>query len=135
MHRLSTLVVLFTITLMALHAQEMMQRQIQLSPSTGRILQEIGIILQQQEGQKQPSVLMKIADNGPKGATFQEGDVLLSVDKKEVKSLKEFDKAYEAVKVGATTEFQIERDGKKLTLSFAKPKAKAKDGKPMIITR
>jgi S1-C subfamily serine protease len=133
MRRLSTLVVLSTIALIALHAQEVMRQQIQLSPSTGRILQEIGIILQQQEGQKQPSVLMKIADNGPKGAKFQEGDVLVAVNKKEVKSLKEFDKAYEAVKVGAMAEFEIERGGKKLTLSFVKPKPQPR--KQMTITR
>lgn len=133
-HR-STLMVFCLLVLGSLHAQEMMQRQVQLSPSTGRILQELGIILQQQEGQKQPSVLMKIADNGPKGATFQEGDVLVSIDKKEVKSLKEFDKLYEAIKVGATVEFVVARESKNLTLSFVKPKAKPKDGKPMIITR
>ena len=135
MRRIVTLAMIVMLAFISLHAQEMRQRQIQLSPSTGRILQELGIILQQQEGDKQPSVLMKIADNGPKGATFQEGDVLVSVDKKEVKSLKEFDKTYEAVKVGSTVAFEVEREGKKLTLSFAKPKTKPKDGKPMIITR
>ena len=135
MRRIVTLAVIVMLAFISLHAQEMRQRQIQLSPSTGRILQELGIILQQQEGDKQPSVLMKIADNGPKGASFQEGDILVSVDKKEVKSLKEFDKVYEAVKVGSTVEFGVEREGKKLTLSFAKPKAKPKDGKPIMITR
>ncbi|HEY4613350.1 MAG TPA: PDZ domain-containing protein [Bacteroidota bacterium] len=119
-------------SLTILNAQEMMQRQVQLNPNNGRVLPEVGIVLRLGEGDKQPTVA-HIIGALPKGATFEEGDVILTVNKKKVATLKEFDKAYEAVKVGATVEFEIERDGKKMTLSYKKPKPEP--GKPMIIQR
>ena len=106
-----------------LFAQQTMQQQVRLDPGTTRILPEVGFVLQQPEGAPQPKVFLIINENGPKGATFMLGDAILAINKKSVTSLKDFDKAYEKVKVGDHAEFEIEREGKKMTLKFTKPKS------------
>lgn len=122
---------LFTMTVLV--AQE--RRMMQLDRATARPAPEIGAIFQKGETDQFLKVAFKLPGVEVKGITLEEGDVLLAVNKKPIRSLGDFDKEYSEAKVGAKIQFDVERGGKKLTFNFHKPKRPENAGGHTIIQR
>lgn len=126
------LLVLCTLLQISSFAQGMGQQRIHLDPSTARPLPELGIVLQKPEKEDQISVFHKIPTSSIDSLDFQEGDVLVSINGKPIRTLKDIDKYYGDAKVGAKMEFGMERNGKKHSVSFNKPKPSKRGGPIMI---
>ena len=114
-------------------AQE--RRMMQLDRATARPAPEIGAIFQKGETDQFLKVAFKLPGLEVKGIALQEGDVLLAVNKKPIRSLGDFDKEYSEAKVGAKIQFDVERGGKKLTFNFLKPKRPENAGGRTMIRR
>ncbi len=114
-------------------AQE--RRMMQLDRATARPAPEIGAIFQKGETDQFLKVAFKLPGLEVKGITLEEGDVLLAVNKKPIRSLGDFDKEYSEAKVGAKIQFDVERGGKKLTFNFLKPKRPENAGGRTMIRR
>ena len=114
-------------------AQE--RRMMQLDRATARPAPEIGAIFQKGETDQFLKVAFKLPGIEVKGIALEEGDVLLAVNKKPIRSLGDFDKEYSEAKVAAKIQFDVERGGKKLTFNFLKPKRPENAGGRTMIRR
>ena len=114
-------------------AQEQVMRTIRLDPTNSRPVPELGIILGGLEKGDGVSVVVMLGQVDVRGADFREGDVVVRINKKPIKNLKEFDKHYKAANVGSTMEFEIGRGGKRSVLRFVKPKPSKQQ--PVFIRR
>ena len=131
--RLTGLMMCLLFTMAALIAQE--RRMMKLDRATARPAPEIGVIFQKGETDQFLKVAFKLPAAEVKGIVLEDGDVLLAVNKKLIRSLGDFDKQYSEAKVGAKMQFDVERNGKKLTFNFIKPKRPENAGGRTIIER
>lgn len=131
--RLIGVILCLLFTMAVLVAQE--QRMMQLDRSTSRLAPEIGVIFQKGETDQFLKVAFKLSEAGVKGIALESGDVLLAVNEKLIRTLGNFDKEYSEAKVGAKMQFDVERNGKKLTFNFIKPKRPENAGGRTIIER
>lgn len=130
---LAVLMLCSLFTMAVLVAQE--RRMMQLDRATARPAPEIGAIFQKGETDQFLKVTFKLPGVEVKGITLEDGDVLLAVNKRPIRSLGDFDKEYSEAKVGAKIQFDVERGGKKLTFNFLKPKRPENAGGRTIIQR
>ncbi len=131
--RLIGVILCLLFTMAVLVAQE--RRMMQLDRATARPAPEIGVIFQKGETDQFLKVAFKLPGAEVKGIALDDGDVLLAVNKKLIRSLGDFDKEYSEAKVGAKMQFDVERKGKKLTFNFIKPKRPENAGGRTIIQR
>jgi len=90
----------------------------------------LGLLLQEKEGQvKVHRILTELA---PKDQPFKEGDQLIEIEGKSIKTLSDFDKKYDPIDNGKTVRVKVKRNNTEQTLSFSKPEDK---GEKVIIKK
>lgn len=104
------------------------QETIKMDGKSGNIFPtlELGFIL---EGKKDKLNIMKMMPGAPEFITkakIAEGDELIKINKKSVKSIGQFTKEFTGVITGEELEITFLKNGKEITVSGKKPKSKGK---------
>lgn len=100
-----------------------MKIMVQRGPGDGtEIFPAVGVSMAQKGKKVVVQEVLPIETSVVRTLDVKAGDVILSLNGWTVTSLKEYTEKFDAIAVGAPVEWKTEREGRKLTISFLRPK-------------
>jgi S1-C subfamily serine protease len=100
-----------------------MKLMVQRGPGDGtELFPAVGVSMAQKGKRVVVQEVLPIETSAVRTLDVKAGDVILSLNGWAVTSLKAYTEKFDAIPVGAPVEWKTERDGRQLTISFARPK-------------